>query len=439
MNDKLLHYIWLSCTFSPGSKTPKLLFEHFGTIEEIFAANKEQYEAISLSKSDVTALCNKNLDNAKRYYEYCEKNKIGLLCFEDSYYPERLKIINNPPPLFYYKGRLNLLDDYPCIAMVGTRSCSERGFRLAYCIGYDAASKGTVVVNGLALGIDGACIAGALDANGYAVGILGCGIDRVYPEGNRDLFNRLSATGLILTEFSPFTRPEGRNFPVRNRVISGLSIASAIFEADESSGAMITAKHALEQGRRIFAVPGKPYDKTYSGPLELIKDGATVFTESDDILAEYSMSFPHRINLANINEVPKDKLDAYVARYFKKDVDPDAPVNRRFTKKIDNSPSAPAESKSVFIPKENNSQITVAETVEVTADTPAASSHAKAPDLSILTELERKIYDHIKSKSMTPDEIAEKGIKIEDVLSTLTLLEIYGLITAVPGGKYSAV
>ena len=439
MNDKLLHYIWLSCTFSPGSKTPKLLFEHFGTIEEIFAASKEQYEAISISKPDVTALCNKNLDNAKRYYEYCEKNKIGLLCFEDSYYPERLKIINNPPPLFYYKGRLNLLDDHPCIAMVGTRSCSERGFRLAYSIGYDAASKGAVVVNGLALGIDGACIAGALDANGYAVGILGCGIDRVYPEGNRDLFDRLSATGLILTEFAPFTKPEGRNFPVRNRVISGLSIASAIFEADESSGAMITAKHALEQGRRIFAVPGKPYDKTYSGPLELIKDGATVFTEADDILSEYSMSFPHRINLANINEVPKDKLDTYVARYFKKDVDPDAPVNRRFTKKIDKSPSAPAEHKTVFIPKENNSQMTVSETVEVTADTPAVDSHAKEADLSILTELERKIYDHIKSKSMTPDEIAEKGIKIEDILSTLTLLEIYGLITAVPGGKYSAV
>ena len=112
--------------------------------------------------------------------------------------------------------------------MVGTRSCSERGFRLAYETAFDAASKGAVIVNGLALGIDGACIAGALDANGYAVGILGCGIDRIYPQGNKDLFHRLSASGLILTEFPPFTKPDAKNFPVRNRVLSGLSLWSLI-------------------------------------------------------------------------------------------------------------------------------------------------------------------------------------------------------------------
>jgi len=338
--------------------------------------------------------------------------------------------------MFYYKGRLINFDDYPCITMVGTRSCSERGFRLAYCSGYDAASKGAVIVNGLALGIDGACIAGALDANGYAIGLLGCGIDRVYPLGNKDLFERLCASGLILSEFSPFSEPLGSNFPIRNRVISALSVATVVFEAGEGSGAMITASHALQQGRRIFAVPGKPYDKSYAGPLELIKDGATVFTEADDVLTEYSMNFPHRINLANINTVPKDKLDAYVARYFKKDTDPDAPVNRRYVPKV------PTEQNSV--------QPQQAAYQAKPAPAPLHKPFEKHPeevkavetqaDLSVLSVAEKQIYTFLSENgSLSSDELAQMGLKIDDILSALTLLEIYGLIKAVPGGKYEII
>ena len=334
--------------------------------------------------------------------------------------------------MFYYKGRLCQLDDYPCITMVGTRSCSEKGFRLAYETAYDAASKGAVIVNGLALGIDGACIKAALDANGYAIGLLGCGIDRVYPYGNKDLFEKLEVSGLILTEFAPFTEPKGQNFPVRNRVISALSLATVVFESAEGSGALITAKHALAQGRRIFAVPGKPYDKNYAGPLELIKDGATVLTEADDVLLEYSMSFPHRINTGNINEVPKDKLNEYVARYFKKDVDPDTPVNRRYSrneKMTDNTAVKKTVEKTPTVLKQK----------EVPDNVSKEPTNAKVPshDLSLLTPVERKIYDLILANgSLTPDEIAGMGIKIDDILSALTLLEIYGLVKAMPGGKY---
>ena len=433
MNEKILLYIWLSSTLHPGSKTPKILLEHFGSIEKVYEAEKDSYKELSIPSGEIIALCNKNLDNAKKYYEYCKNNKVGFLCYEDPYYPERLKIIHNPPPLFYYRGKLYHLDDYPCITMVGTRSCSERGFRLAYESGYDSASKGAVVVNGLALGIDGACIAGALDANGYAVGVLGCGIDRIYPYGNKDLFERLTATGLILTEFPPFSKPVGSNFPVRNRVMSALSLATVVFEAADGSGAMITAKHALDQGRRIFAVPGKPYDKSYSGPLELIKDGATIFTESDDVLTEYSMSFPHRINLANKNSVPADKLNAYVARYFNKDVDPDEPVNRRHIP-TDKKPSG----KSLVRESVTNAPEPEKPPIHNEGQTEMLNKEVNA-NLSLLSVVERKIYDIIcDSNGITPDEISEKGIKIEDILSALTLLEIYELIKAMPGGKYSA-
>ena len=439
MDIKNLYYIWLSTTFGAGSKTPKLLLEHFGDIEKIYSAADKELEALSLPKSELIMLSNKNLDNAKRYLEYCENNGVGILTYDSPSYPERLKIIDNPPPMFYYKGRLNMLDDFPCITMVGTRSCSERGFRFAYEIAYDAASKGAVIVNGLALGIDGACIAGALDANGYAVGLLGCGIDRIYPYGNKELFERLSASGLILSEFAPFTEPGAKNFPVRNRVMSALSLATAVFEAGDGSGASLTAKHALEQGRRLFAVPAKPYDKSYSVALELIKDGATVFTEADDILTEYSMSFPHRINLANKNSVPADKLNRLVSLYFKKDINPDEPVNRRYTKKGNAEQSNRAKDIVEKAPiSEDFQKKTIIESKPEIIQK-EASAETK-PDLSLLSKAELEIYEVLqRHESLSPDEIADKGIKIDDILSALTLLEIYGLVKALPGGKYSII
>lgn len=438
MDIKNLYYIWLSSTLGAGSRTPKILLEHFYDIEKVYCAEKEELEALSLDKADIVMLGNKNLDNAKKYLDYCEKNGIGILTYDSPSYPERLGLIDNPPPMFYYKGRLNNLDDYPCITMVGTRSCSERGFRFAYETAYDAASKGAVIVNGLALGIDGACITGALDANGYAVGLLGCGIDRIYPYGNKEIFERLANSGLILSEFAPFTEPAGKNFPVRNRVMSALSLATAVFEAGDGSGASLTAKHALEQGRRIFAVPAKPYDKSYSVALELIKDGATVFTEADDILTEYSMSFPHRINLANINEVPMDKLNRLVAMYFKKDINPDEPVNRRYTKKPVKNEKEEAKKVTEQAPfaKEFQNEIIKAKDEKEKAEAKTPTT----PDLSLLSKAELEIYEVLsKHEPLSPDEIAGQGIKIDDILSALTLLEIYGLVKALPGGKYSII
>lgn len=447
MDEKLLYYIWLSCTFSPGSPVPKKLLTHFKSIKEIYEASKEDYSAIDLQSSDIVKLGNKDLSKAKSHLEFCKKHNVGILCFDEPYYPERLKIINNPPPMFYYRGKLNYLDDYPCITMVGTRSCSERGFRLAYETAYDAASKGAVIINGLALGIDGACISGALDANGYAIGILGCGIDRIYPSANKELFNRLCACGLILTEFAPFTAPEGRNFPIRNRVLSGLSIATCVFEADASkSGAMLTAEHAINQGRRIFAVPGKPYDKSYSGPLELIKNGATVFTEASDILSEYSMSFPHRINLENKNTPPVDKLNRLISQYFKKGTDPDEPVNRRYVRKeatavpeqkANDNVQTPVIKQAEKITKTPPQEKVTEVTLPVKEESTLSSVSSAQSDLTMLNPDELKVYNIIRSKgTATADEIAEQGIKIEQVLSIITLLEIYEHVTALPGGRY---
>lgn len=446
MHNEDLYYIWLSDTLNPGSCATKILFDSFSYVEEIYNADKEQYAALGISRSDCVKLSNKNLDRATSLLNFCKKEHIGLLGYNDPYYPERLKMIDNPPPLFYYKGRLNYLDDYPCFTMVGTRSCSERGFRLAYEIAYDAASKGAIIINGLALGIDGACLTGALDANGYAVGILGCGIDRIYPTGNKDLFSRLEASGLIISEFSPFSKPDGKNFPIRNRVLSGISLATCIFEADaETSGAMITARNALSQGKRIFAVPAKPYDKSYSGALELIKDGACIFTEADDILTEYSLNFPHRINLANKNEVPSEKLDRYVAKYFKKGTNPEMPVNRRF---VFDQNKQQEQSKTSYnlnkedIKKSQAQQQQVQKRSAAPEQKQLKNNEAEKADLaaslSVLSASEKMVYDLFSQKeSLTVDEIAQNDIDVGDILSALTLLEIYGLIKSLPGGRYT--
>ena len=463
MNERLLYYIWLSCALKPGSATPKLLLTHFDSVEQIYASQMPDYQSLGIKGAELHALCNKDLTLSRKHLSFCTANNIGLLCYEDPHYPERLKLIDNPPALFYYKGRIRNLDDYPCITMVGTRSCSERGFRLAYETAFDAASKGAVIVNGLALGIDGACIAASLDANGYSVGILGCGIDRIYPDGNRDLFKRLEACGLILSEFAPSTKPDAKNFPVRNRVISGLSLATVIFEADSKSGAMITAREAVIQGKRIFAVPAKPYDKPYSGPLELIKNGASVFTEANDVLSEYAMSFPHRLNLANVNPVPIGKLDVYVARFFKKGTDPDMPVSRRrapvegtrtqgntsqaqykqegYSQKQSSIQKSEATPRDI-VPEQNEQQKDehkAAQAIhQVKQETvPQVKQETAHKDISVLSVPEQKIYRlFMEHESLTPDEISDFGMEVGDVLTSLTILEIYGYITALPGGRY---
>ncbi len=441
MDSSLLYYIWLSSKLYPGSVSAKLLLENLPDIDAVFQAGKDEYISLGIGRGDAERLCDKNLDDAGRYYEYCEKEHIGILTYDNPYYPGRLKAINDPPPLLYYRGRVELLDDYPCFAMVGTRSCSEHGFRTAYRVAYTTAACGGVIVNGLALGSDTACMKGALDAGGYAVGLLGCGIDRIYPSQNRELFFRLSRQGLILSEFSPFTRPEGRNFPVRNRVISALSVAAVIFEANAGSGALITASHALAQGRRIFAVPGDVGDTLYDGPLALLKDGAQIVTEADDLLTEYSLMFPHRIRVNGKVHVPPETEQAAVDSAFSVLSDDRAkkPDGERHLPKPHRMKDSP-EKRKKNVPEKQQTDSPVTRPSEPREPVPDAkkpdAGFPQAGSIELSTEEKRLLsfFDH--AEILTVDEIAAKGMKTDDVLSSLTLLEVYGYIRSLPGGRY---
>lgn len=440
MNIKHLYYIWLNTRLSPGSPTAKLLLEQYGDIEKIYRASPADLAAFELNAREAARLQNKDTEEAERLYQYCESERIGLLCYDNPYYPGRLKAIDNPPPLFYYRGKVELLDDHPCIAMVGTRSCSEKGFRTAYRMAYKAASYGAVVINGLALGTDTACMKGALDAGGYAVGLLGCGIDRIYPAQNDELFRRLSRQGLILSEFPPYTRPEARNFPVRNRVISGLSVASVIFEGAENSGALITAAHALAQGRRIFALPGDVNDPLYAGPLSLLKDGAQLVTDAEDIMTEYSLKFPHRINVHTRVTVPSGSENAAVTEAFSAaalEKNASAPAERHLPR-----PAKAPSFKTAGAKKRHDAPETDLPSESVLQAELDAASSASEPqkDLSILSATEQKLYSFFTQQSVyTVDELVAKGLKIDDLLSSLTLLEVYGFVRMLPGGRYERV
>jgi DNA processing protein len=205
----------------------------------------------------------------------------------------------------YVKGRLPVFDETVAVAVVGTRDCTPYGVQCAEKLSYGLTSGGAIVVSGLAKGIDAAASRGALRAGGVTVGVLGNGVDVHYPAESRYLYEDVAAAGALISEYPPGTEPAGRHFPARNRIISGLCLATLVVEAPEKSGALITAETANEQGRDVFAVPGPIDAPTSVGCNRLIRDGAGLVCDAWDILREYEARFPERLRENEAREEPK--------------------------------------------------------------------------------------------------------------------------------------
>ena len=297
-------WIWFSAALEPGGKDGVRLLERFGSPAAVYAAEKEELcAAADLSERVLSHLCDKNTDTALQIEEYCVRHCIGLLSYDNPCYPDRLRHIERPPMLLYYKGKIPYVDQQLCIALVGTRQMSEYGKRMAYRLGYELGGSGAVTVSGMALGIDGMAHQGTLDAGGHTVAVLGCGIDVVYPAAHRELTEQIAAKGTILTEYAPGVRPNSWNFPVRNRIISGLCQGTVVVEASAKSGAILTAEHAIAQGRDIFAVPGNA-DRTGSdGCHALLRGGAKLAASSRDILDFYAVAY-HHISTRTVSRLP---------------------------------------------------------------------------------------------------------------------------------------
>lgn len=264
----------------------RLLEEFSGDPREILVADKRRLESVrGVGPETSAALLNwRTHFDLAREEERLVKADAAFITTRDVGYPKLLKEINDPPIGLYRKG--SYLFEQPCIAIVGSRRTTLYGQSVAKKLGAQLAQLGFCVVSGLARGIDTAAHEGALSVGGKTVAVLGCGVDIVYPPENLDLYRRIAQTGAVLSEF-PFGRKADRQtFPMRNRVVSGISEGVVVVESDVSGGAMITARFAGEQGRLIFAVPGRIDQATSHGCHQLIRDGATLLTSVDDILSE---------------------------------------------------------------------------------------------------------------------------------------------------------
>ena len=298
---------WLWLTELPGltNQTRLALLRHFPTPEDVYYADPEEVLLTEgITREQAKLLEDKDCSNADRILADCQRRDADILTIQDAGYPNRLRNIYDPPCLLYVRGRLPAFDDEASIAVVGTRDCTPYGISSAEKLGYGLAAGGAVVVSGLARGVDSAALRGALRAGGTVTAVLGNGLDVVYPPENRYLYEDVAAAGALVSEYPPGTSPEARHFPVRNRIMSGLCVATLVVEAPARSGALITAGTALEQGRDVFAVPG-PIDAPASvGCNRLIRDGAGLVTDAWDILGEYEPRFPDKLRREGAKETP---------------------------------------------------------------------------------------------------------------------------------------
>lgn len=269
-----------------GPRTWKRLLDFYGSAVAAVSAHGT-WAARRLASARVTGEFALNLWRERADAEQAQRERLGLeiVTYSDGAYPELLRQIPDPPLVLYLRGDATLLKR-PCVAVVGSRQCSRYGVGMAGNIATDLSRAGICVVSGFAQGIDRAAHLGALSAVGSTIAVLGTGIDLLYPPSNRDLWERIAETGLIISEFSPGTRPEGPNFPHRNRVVSGLALGVLVVEAALGSGSLITAGLALTQNREVFALPGPANLVTYRGCHELIRQGACLVQSGADIVHE---------------------------------------------------------------------------------------------------------------------------------------------------------
>ena len=415
----LVHWIWFAHRPGLSDRMKLELLEHFQEPEAVYFADKDAFAHMTeLTAEAVSSLQDKDLARAEEILALCYNQKIHLLTCRDAAYPARLKNIADPPVLLYYKGTLPDLDGNPVIGVVGTRKASAYGLTAAKRMGYQIGRCGGIVVSGMAYGIDGMAMAGCLTAGQPTVGVLGCGVDIVYPPSNRALFRDTEAYGCILSEFAPGTPPAKWTFPKRNRIIAGLSCGVLVVEAPEKSGALITAHQALDQGRDVFVVPGNIDVPSFAGSNNLLRDGAIPVFSGWDILSEYAALYPDKLcredgacrQTAYPEEVnqcaEQEKMPVKVAQSVKKPGSKASMEEKSSPKTIDKMQSAPY------------------------SDVNTAFPNLSAEESSIVAALKN-------GQRLVDDVIAETGLTTGKVLALLTMLELKGVVQRHPGKRIS--
>ena len=273
-----------------GSKRITKILNEVENIEEIASSKNRFADIRGKVFFDFEKLKKiKKSEEFKREIDFINREGLEVLCINDKSYPQALLNIYDPPIVLFCRGKF-LKSDGDAVAIIGSRKCSPYGIQMSEKLAFDLAGRGISIVSGMARGIDSAAHEGALKAGGRTIAVMGSGFRHLYPPENIKLFSRIAETGIVVTEYLSDIRPERFNFPRRNRIISGLSSGVVVVEAEKKSGAMITVNLALDQGREVFAVPGRADTSTSNGTNDLIKNGAKLVASADDILEELNLS-----------------------------------------------------------------------------------------------------------------------------------------------------
>lgn len=403
MSDTLIYWIWMQRAVGAGGSAVSRLLEAFSSAEAVYRADRTALMGVGVRGRALEALCRKELKDAEKQRERCAR--LGwMLTPEDELYPEPLKHIFSPPLVLYGKGRLPDFGDaaLPAVGVVGTRKCTPYGISTAAAMSAGLAAVGCPIISGGACGIDRAAHEGALYADGHTVIVQACGLDVNYPVANRDLRREvLENDGAIVTEFAPGTAAHRGNFRVRNRLISGMSRGVCVVEAPSISGALITARAARDQGRDVFAVPGRVTDENSAGSHELIREGATLVTRPSDILSEYPQHFGRKLT------EEADRAQTAYYEWLEKGA-------RQALKVADAS-----------------AEIAVAATLTVETE----GEPQPCPDGVGATA--RTVYACITDEELAVDEICEReGLTPGEVFAALTELELFGCVESRPGKRY---
>ena len=413
---ELLHAIWLSLSCTPGTESFAKLLSRFSTAEEIFAADDDKIAACIGSKSrDFDSLRNKNTEEAERILDFCQSKNVGILTYFDEKFPQSLRKIKNPPVLLYYRGTLPDFNSAFLASIVGTRKLSSYGRKHTFSLASDLASAGAVIVSGMAIGIDGVALAGAVSANMPTVAIIGSGIDVCYPMQHKRLAREIVKRGCVMTEFAPGTRPEKYNFPVRNRIISALSEITLVIEGSERSGALITARRAFEQGKTVYAFPGNVGNVNSQATILLLKNGAKAFTSADDIVRDFENEVPVRLNPFKLSP------DAHIHMYS---------VLREL------EVSCVAIDDAVF-----NSRPTAAKRENTPLKESCEECKESEPDgeIKVSSAFDKRTVQLYKKIPMDSDcsleELIDENYTLREVMQILLRLEIARFVTMLPGDR----
>lgn len=399
--DDRCYWIWLQSALGVQSRLEETI-AYFGTARRLYEAGELEWKLAGLfTARQLEKLRSQRLTQAEEILKQCAGNGWLALTPEDPCYPKRLRAIPNFPAALYVWGRMPDLDGRVALAVVGAREASFQGRQIAQGLCKAFAQAGAVVVSGGALGIDSAAHMGALEGGGETVAFLGCGLGARYLMENQYLRESIAAHGAVVSEFPPGTPPGRTTFPVRNRLLSGVSCGTVVIEAGEKSGSLITARCALEQGRDVFAVPGDIVSSAYTGANRLIRDGAKPVLTAMDVLEEYQYLYPDTLHLTGADR-PFAKLQKKQGQ---------ALHNMHNCARMHN----------------------IRETQAVSAQAAGSKSmpeHLSAPAKQLLTLL--------SAGALYVDEAADRlRLPAQDILRAFTELELYGLVRPESGRRYT--